>query len=72
MCNRAERVGGGGEEELTGCSSSVGGNRAFWWCSRWSNRLLHKLCSSIILGPAGTLYGVKTTTITRAKSTASL
>lgn len=58
-CERAERVGGGGEEEAneeaTVCSAGNGG-RTFGCWRRWSKMALHTLCSSSILGPAGTLH----------------
>lgn len=54
---RAERVGGRGEEEaLEEAAASSDERRTLWCLRRWSNRALHTLCSSSILGPAGTLH----------------
>lgn len=54
---RAGRAGGGGEEEaLEEAAASSDERRSLWCLRRWSNRALHTLCSSSILGPAGTLH----------------
>lgn len=57
--DRAARGGGGdGVSWLGGvCGRSRGQIKTTEWClRRWSNRALHTLCSSSILGPDGTLY----------------
>lgn len=57
LTSKRERVGGGGEEEALEESAVSSDERRTLWClRRWSNRALHTLCSSSILGPAGTLH----------------
>lgn len=61
-CERAERTGGGGEVEAIekpNESLAGAGRRAFACLRRWSNRALHTLCSSSILGPSATLENKK-------------
>lgn len=58
-CERAERTGGGGEVEAIEEPTAGAGRRAFACLRRWSNRALHTLCSSSILGPSATLENKK-------------
>lgn len=58
-CERAERAGGGGEEEVADGVikiSSLTGRRSARCLRRWSSRALDTLCSSMTLGPTGTLH----------------